>query len=257
MSKDRNRYDQTIEAVFLKYHKDGQEKVPFTREDLIQAAEELGINVLSNLGDVIYTYRFRKKFPDRITKTAPPGAEWVIRLKGDGEYEFSLTDFSHITQNKMLSETKIPDSTPGIIERYAFNDEQGLLAKLRYNRLIDIFLGITCYSLQSHLRTNVPNFGQIETDEIYVGLDKRGVHYVIPVQAKAGNDRLGIVQIEQDFALCQYKFHKLTCIPVAAQFIKDDLISMVLCRILFLYSFARAARFKVEYRGWVRIGYVE
>ena len=30
----------------------------------------------------------------------------------------------------------------------------------------------------------------VETDEIYVGLDKRGSHYVVPVQAKGGNDRL-------------------------------------------------------------------
>jgi hypothetical protein len=64
------------------------------------------------------------------------------------------------------------------------NDEQSLLAKLRYNRLIDIFTGLTCYPLQSHLRTTLRDGSQIETDEIYIGLDKRGAHYVIPVQAK-------------------------------------------------------------------------
>ena len=68
----------------------------------------------------------------------------------------------------MLVETKIPDATPGVISRYAINDEQGLLAKLRYNRLIDIFTGLTCYSLQNHLRTTVPELGQVETDEIYL-----------------------------------------------------------------------------------------
>lgn len=66
----------------------------------------------------------------------------------------------------MLAETKIPDSTPGIIAKYALNDEQALLAKVRYNRLIDIFTGVACYSLQSHLRTTVPKIGQVETDEI-------------------------------------------------------------------------------------------
>jgi len=39
---------------------------------------------------------------------------------------------------------------------YALGDEQALLAKLRYNRLLDIFTGVVCYSLQNHLRTNVP-----------------------------------------------------------------------------------------------------
>ena len=43
--------------------------------------------------------------------------------------------------------TKIPDSTPGLIALYALTDEQSLLAKLRYNRLIDIFTQLTCYTL--------------------------------------------------------------------------------------------------------------
>ena len=80
----------------------------------------------------------------------------------------------------------MPDSTPGIIARYSFNDEQAVLARVRYNRLIDIFLGIACLSLQNHFRTTVPGMGQVETDEIYVGVDKGGSHYVVPVQAKGG-----------------------------------------------------------------------
>ena len=67
---------------------------------------------------------------------------------------------------------------------YAFNDEQALLARVRYNRLIDVFLGIACYSLQNHFRTTVSGIGQVETDEVYVGVDKSGAHYVVPVQAK-------------------------------------------------------------------------
>jgi hypothetical protein len=106
------------------------------------------------------------------------------------------------------------------------SDEQALLAKIRYNRLVDIFTGITCYSLQSHLRTNVPSLGQVETDEIYVGLDKKGIHYVIPIQAKGSRDKLGIIQIEQDIALCELKFPNLVCKPIGAQFISDDLIAL-------------------------------
>ncbi|WP_207787804.1 hypothetical protein [Candidatus Thiosymbion oneisti] len=107
---------------------------------------------------------------------------------------------------------------------YALNDEQALLAKLRYNRLVDIFTRVTCYPLQSHLRTSVPSLGQVETDEIYIGVDRRGVHYVFPVQAKGKTDRLSIVQIEQDVAMCKHKFPKLICRPIAAQFMPDQLI---------------------------------
>ncbi len=109
---------------------------------------------------------------------------------------------------------------------YALSDVQALLAKLRYNRLIDIFTGVACYSLQSHLRTAVPKLGQVETDEVYVGVDKRGAHYVFPVQAKGGNDVISVVQIEQDMAVCAAKFPALICRPIAAQFMADDLIAL-------------------------------
>jgi hypothetical protein len=91
---------------------------------------------------------------------------------------------------------------------------------------IHIFLGVTCYSLQSHLRTTVPNTGQVETDEIYVGMSKGGEQYIIPVQAKGKTEQLGIVQIEQDFAVCEVKFPALICRPVAAQFVEDNLIAL-------------------------------
>ena len=106
------------------------------------------------------------------------------------------------------------------------NDEQALLVKVRFNRLIDIFTGLTCYSLQNHLRTTVPEMGQVETDEIYIGIDKRGVHYIIPVQAKGGSDKLGIVQIEQDFAIGASKFPTLICKPIAAQFMTNNVIAL-------------------------------
>ncbi|MHB9130061.1 MAG: hypothetical protein ACYDBB_03095 [Armatimonadota bacterium] len=106
------------------------------------------------------------------------------------------------------------------------SDEQALLAKLRYNRLLDIFTGITCYSLQNHLRTTVPALGQVETDEIYIGVDKKGIQYAIPVQAKGGRDKMGVVQIEQDWALCTAKFPSLVCRPIGAQFMADNVIAL-------------------------------
>ena len=137
-----------------------------------------------------------------------------------------LTKQTYFKPTEHLAETKIPDATPGIISKYALSDEQALLAKVRFNRLIDVFTGLTCYSLQNHLRTTVPKMGQVETDEIYIGLDKRGVHYFLPVQAKGGTDKLGVVQIEQDFAVGASKFPTLICKPIAAQFMSNGAISL-------------------------------
>ena len=73
---------------------------------------------------------------------------------------------------------------------------------------------------------NSQGIGQIETDEIYVGIDKSGKQFVIPVQAKGGNDKLGITQIEQDLELCRQKYPALICRSIACQFITDDTVAM-------------------------------
>lgn len=164
--------------------------------------------------------------PVLIQQTAGAGENWIIRPAGRALYRLVLVADTPLTPSKMLAQTKVPDATPGMVTRYALGDEQGLLAQLRYNRLIDIFTGVTCYSLQNHLRTTVPGIGQVEADEIYVGIDRRGAQYVFPVQAKGGKDKLSIVQIEQDFALCRHKFPMLICRPIAAQFMAAGLIAL-------------------------------
>jgi hypothetical protein len=120
----------------------------------------------------------------------------------------------------------IPDATPELIRAYALDDEQALLAIVRCNRLIDTFLGLTTYSLQNHLRTTVKSIGQIEIDELYIGLDKHGCHYVIPVQAKGGKDQIGIVQTTQDIRFVEQKFPGMRCRAIAAQFMKDAVVAL-------------------------------
>lgn len=221
-----NRYAQIIESIFFNSYKKGTKEIAFARIELEAVATVLGIHLPKNLGDLLYSFRYRATLPESITATAPKGYEWIIRPAGRALYKFVLTKQVHFIPSDNLVETKIPDATPGIIARYATTDEQGLLAQIRYNRLIDIFTGLTCYSLQNHLRTTVPNIGQVETDEIYIGLDKRGAHYVLPVQAKGGTDKLGVVQIEQDFAVCEAKFPGLICKPIAAQFMENDVVAL-------------------------------
>ena len=68
--------------------------------------------------------------------------------------------------------------------------------------------------------------GQVETDEVYIGIDRRGVHYAIPIQAKGKADRIGIVQIEQDLAVCSSKFPGLIPKPIAAQLMDEDLVAL-------------------------------
>lgn len=221
-----NRYSQIIEKVFFAHYREGDTHVCFDREEIIQTAAELGVAVPKNVGDVLYTFRHRAPLPGPILAVAPEGKQWVVESRGAARYCFVARLEATILPSPLLATVKIPNATPGVIEAYALNDEQALLAKLRYNRLVDIFTGLACYSLQNHLRTTVRGLGQIETDELYVGLDRRGAHYVLPVQAKGGRDRIGVVQVEQDFAMCNEKYTDLICLPIAAQFMPDAVIAL-------------------------------
>jgi hypothetical protein len=227
MANKRNkRYVQLIEDIFLKRYKNADTRVAFIREDIEKTAKLLDIELPKNLGDVVYSFKFRASLPESIKATADVGKEWVIKNTGRAQYAFEQLANSRILPDNMLMAIKIPDATPGIVERYALEDEQSLLAKLRYNRLLDIFSGATCYSLQNHLRTTVPGVGQVETDEIYVGVDKLGRQYVFPLQAKGGRDEIGIVQIEQDVLLCNHKYPMLICRAIAAQFLGANRIAI-------------------------------
>jgi hypothetical protein len=222
----KNRYDAIIEKIFESHYSSNQDSFDFTREEFEETATKLEIKLPKNIGDVLYSFRYRKDLPTVISKTAPDGLEWIIEGVGRAKYRFRLTSANRIVPSTNLVTIKVPDSTPEIITAYAQSDEQALLAKVRYNRLIDVFLGITTYSLQNHLRTTVKEIGQIEIDEIYVGVDKYGRQFVIPVQAKGGSDKHGVVQTQQDIACCAAKFPTLICRAVSAQFLSDNKIAL-------------------------------
>lgn len=222
-----NRYTQILERIFFAHYKRGAVTLSFVREEIEEAAISLRIKLPKNIGDLIYSFRFRTEMPERIRATAPKGKSWVIKLAGKAAYKFEVERQWIIEPNAALMRIKVPDATPGIIGRYALDDEQALLALVRYNRLVDIFTGIASYSLQNHLRTTVDGIGQVEVDELYVGIDRRGAHYVFPLQAKGGKDRMSTVQIEQDIALCAEKFARLVCRPLGAQFLPDGGIALM------------------------------
>ena len=194
----------------------------------MQACDALGYERIKNLGDIPYSFRFRRELPDSIQRMAPEDSEWIIVGAGVGNYQFRLATPGKIQPTPHLKLINVPDATPEIVRHYApGTDEQALLTRARYNRLIDIFTGITCYSIQNHLRTTVSDIGQVEVDEIYMGVNQRGTHFVLPCQAKSPGDRFGIVQVMQDIALCQERYPNAICKPIALHFTVDDGVAML------------------------------
>jgi hypothetical protein len=106
------------------------------------------------------------------------------------------------------------------VRRFKLNDEQAVLARIRYNRLIDIFCRCVAYSLQNHLRTNIQGVGQIEIDELYVGANRQGEHFIIPVQVKREKDRLGVSQLLQDLEYCEKAHFGMQPRAIGAQMMK-------------------------------------
>ena len=118
-----------IEAIFRGKYTPGDRQVPFDRAEISAHAANLNVATPKNLGDVIYSFRYRKPLPDSILNEAPDGETWIIRSVGRSRYEFVLVADLPILPNPNLALTKIPDATPGIISKYAFSDEQALLAR--------------------------------------------------------------------------------------------------------------------------------
>jgi hypothetical protein len=77
-----NRYSQIIERIFLSHYQDGATDVPFDRTEIVQVAADLGIALPKNLGDVLYSFRYRVPLPESIRARAPRGQEWIIRPAG-------------------------------------------------------------------------------------------------------------------------------------------------------------------------------
>lgn len=222
------KYDDVIERVFHNNYQDNDVFVSFDREEIAQACDDLGFARIKNLGDVPYSYRFRKELPQSINNKLPDNTDWIILGTGIGSYEFRQASPGKIIPSQNRQRIKIPDATPEILKKYApGTDEQALLTKVRYNRLIDLFTGLTCYSIQNHLRTTVKDIGQIEIDEVYLGVNKRGAHFVIPCQAKSPGDRFGIVQIMQDIAFCKERYPNAICKPIALQFLSENDVAIL------------------------------
>ena len=134
-------YSLIIEKIFFNHYAEGSDSFAFDRDEIEAAARSLNVDLPKNLGDVIYAFRFRRDLPGPVIETQPAGQEWIIELAGKGRYRFSLVKVTRIVPREDLVTIDIPDATPELIRAYALDDEQALLAVIRYNRLIDTFSG--------------------------------------------------------------------------------------------------------------------
>ncbi len=215
--KSLTEYDEIIEHIFdLAWHANPDAtEYSFSLSEVRQVARDLKLEQ-GNYPDIKYTYSGRRSLPASILGRG----NWAIVGTGKGKYKFlRLNRPPYVEIPADLKVTRILDSTPQIVLKYQGSDEQSMLARVRYNRLVDTFTGLTAYHLQSHLRATARGFGQVEVDDLYIGVDMDGNGYIIPLEAKSEGDReqIGVVQIAQMIRYVQKQFPDLKVRPIGVK----------------------------------------
>jgi hypothetical protein len=70
---DNAQYASIINHIFQSHWKKGLAEFEFHRDEMIGAAAAVGVDRPDNLGDVIYSFKFRRELPAPILRTAPKG----------------------------------------------------------------------------------------------------------------------------------------------------------------------------------------
>jgi hypothetical protein len=219
-------YDEVLVKVFFHHYYEGETYLRFSKDELAEACKACGVTV-KNIPDIIYTYRARRVLPESIRKTG----HWAIEPAGRGFYAFRLLQNSPHFNIPFQDFTPINvyNALPELVETLLRNDEQSLLTRILYNRLVDIFTGLTCFHIQNHYRSFVNDVGEVELDALYAGVDKKGQLYILPIEAKSQSESemIGRVQISQMAKLVRQDFAHLNRRILAVKHLRDGTIAVV------------------------------
>ena len=226
-SQALSQYDKVLLGVFLNHYEKDATYLRFKKDELEDACRKHGITV-RNIPDIIYTYRSgQRMLPAKILATG----HWAIEPAGRGVYGFR--SLHNPPQFEVpfgdYAPVDIYNSIPEVVEGLLRQDEQSLLTRVLYNRLVDIFTGLTCFHIQNHYRSYIDSMGEVELDALYVGVDKTGKLFVLPIEAKsrAESEMIGRIQVSQMAKLVRQDFAELRRRVLAVKALADGTIAMV------------------------------
>ena len=230
----RRQYERIWRIVFDEAKERGQNadgEYTFTTRD--QRRAQSAVNNSGNTYDLKYNLKGRGMLPAELQGEAPEGKAWHVHAISKGKYAFRLLSIGEdrIEPSSKASPIEIPNALPLLVEMHARRDEQALLARIRYNNLVGMFLGLSVYSLQSHWKTAIKGSGiPTEIDELYVGLDAIGRQFAICVEAKSRGPRevISAAQILGNHTAAAQQFRTIPIISVAAKEMDDYTVAMLL-----------------------------
>ncbi|MBM4048768.1 MAG: hypothetical protein FJ279_27000, partial [Planctomycetes bacterium] len=101
----QNIYAAIIEKIFLSKFKPGMRQVDFEREDIVKFGKQLKIDLPKNLGDLVYSFRYRAALPASLQSTVGKGEAWIIRPAGRGKYRFVLVGDKPLVPSEAMTTT--------------------------------------------------------------------------------------------------------------------------------------------------------
>lgn len=172
---------------------DTEGPIRFTSNDLRTAVGNMDTD-FARLSDAVYYYNFRHELPEELQEH---GYKHVVSIGGEGQdgvYVFTkipqqIDNTGEFHESILIEKDSLPDA----LAEYVSGDEQGSLTQVRELNLMDDILGMDCYHLQSHLRTEIDN-QKMEIDEVYIGVDGDD-HYAVIVEAKGQDEELNRSQL--------------------------------------------------------------
>src|SRR5262245_54093732 len=75
-------YASTLCAIFTDRYQSGRQEIAFTREDVMRRSE----GRIKNIGDLVYSFRYRSKMPRQIAETVKEPEGWIIVPRGTARY---------------------------------------------------------------------------------------------------------------------------------------------------------------------------
>src|ERR1700730_13486978 len=89
-ARKANRYQAILVKIFSNHGGSNKKDFLFERDEIRTVANQLKIQLPKNIGDVLYSQRYRAEWHEAIKSAIPKGHDLVILPAGKSRYRFKL-----------------------------------------------------------------------------------------------------------------------------------------------------------------------
>ena len=221
-----SKVKRALTHIFRKKYKPGLKEITFTRKELTETIEELGIPS-RNPAHIPYEASKRGGMPKEIIEA---GFNTILNKKEAYALVYIENNVIEFPESKpIIYASKIkPSLMKHIIPNgLAKADEQTMLSIINKHKILEHFLGLEIQHYVPHRRCSLPNIGQVEIDQIAWGIQNNDDDVVIPIEAKGGKENLTRSQMKNCVYYAQANHPGVKIRPVAIKLFPGNDIGVV------------------------------